>query len=230
MNTFSSAKSLAFGIGSLALLGLCLPAFADGTPNLVSSSHGYNYTISFTTPSPFLTTGAGDVKFQFNPETVGAAPATAVASNLTYSGGWQAGIPSTFGDTSFNIFTLSATIKNTDAANGFIVPIQTFGQNFSFNLGYTDPPGPIATDFSIILQKSGLDDLSLFNLQFDPATGNVVLLGTTPGVTITPLGNTPPVGGPNPVPEASTTVSLGLLLALGGAVVAVKRKKVVSGL
>jgi len=33
------------------------------------------------------------------------------------------------------------------------------------------------------------------------------------------------VGTPSPVPEASTTASLGLLLAVGGLVVAAKRKK-----
>jgi len=229
MTTLCFSRSLA--LGTLAVFGTSLPAFADGIgPNIVAASHNYNYVISFTTPSPFLSTGSGDVLFQFNPETVGAAPATAKASNLTYSPDWQVGFPSTFGSASLDYFSQTATINNTDAKNGFDVPVTTFGQNFSFNLAYTDPPGPIASDFSIVLQKSGLNDLSLFDIQFDPATGNATLLGTTAGVVIAPQGNTPPVGTPNPVPEASTTISLGLLLALGGAVVVVKRKKTIAGL
>ena len=68
MNTFSFVRPLAFGAGSLALLGASLPAFAGNTPNLVGASRNYSYTISFTTPSPFLTAGSGDVVFWFNPE------------------------------------------------------------------------------------------------------------------------------------------------------------------
>lgn len=230
MNAFRFSRPLALGIGSLALLGFSLPAFAGGSSDLVAASHGYSYIISFTTPSPFLTTGTGDVLFQFNPETVGAAPATAKASNLSYSTDWQVGIPSTFGDASIDYFAGTATINNTDAKNGFDVPITNFGQDFSFNLAYTDPPGPIASDFSVVLRSGALGDQSLFDLQFDPSTGQTTLLNSIPGVTITPQGDTPPVGSPNPVPEASTTVSLGLLLALGGAVVVAKRKKVASGL
>ena len=59
--------------------------------------------------------------------------------------------------------------------------------------------------------------------QFD-GTGYIP---AAPGVAFTPtLTLTPAAGTPPAVPEASTTVSFGLLLALGLGAVAVRRRKV----
>jgi hypothetical protein len=74
------------------------------------------------------------------------------------------------------------------------------------------------------LQEAGLPDASLLDIRFSP-DGTATLVSSDPGLTVTPQPGTPALS--SPVPEASTTVSLGLLLALGmgGIVVAGKRKK-----
>ncbi len=215
-----SSRFFYAGLGAAALfsLGAARPALAQ------SGGANYNYTITFETPASFTGAGAGDVRFEFDPQGPNPAPASITGSGLTYSGDWQVnpfGI-TTFGDTKFDYSTQSLTVKNTDARNGFVVPVGTWGSTFGFSLNYADPPGTDPSNFSLTLQKAGQPDLSLFAIGFDPS-GQTTLLSTTPGVSITPQAGTPGFG-PAAVPEASTTVSLGLLLTLGLGAVALRKK------
>ena len=215
-----SSRILCFGLGAAALVsfGALMPAQASTGPGT-----NYNYTVSFTTPNQFLAYNSGNIIFSFNPEATGAPASSVTGSNLNYSDGWQVnpfGI-TTFGVTSVDYFSQSVTIFNQGATNGFILPVEQWGTTFSFDLNYQDPPGPIASDFSVALQ-SGSTDVSLFDVQFNPG-GAEVLKSAAPGVSIVSQPGTPDL---SPVPEASTTVSLGLLLALGlgGMAVSVKIK------
>lgn len=224
---FHTSRVFGLGLTTVVLSGFAsLPVSAGtGVTKQVAASHNYNYTVSFTTPSPFLSVGSGSVLFQFNPGATGAAAASVTTSAVTYSSDWKASpLVTTFGATSVSYFPPSVSIFNTNAANGFAIPVTQFGTSFSFNLNYLDPPGPGVSDFSITLQKSGLSDLSLLDIQFDPATGLATLNSAAPDVSVTPQGQTPPLT-PAAVPEASTILSFGLLLMLGGGVVAAKREK-----
>ena len=232
---FYPSRLAGLGVTSAVLFGLgTAPVFAGGTnlssmtPNLaVAGSHDYNYTVSFTTPASFLGSGNGDILFEFDPEAASASPASITGSALTYSSDWQVSpLITTFGDTTLSYFPPSVTVNNTDAANGFSVPVSQWGATAGFNLNYMDPPGPIASNFTVTLQKAGQTDLSLFDIQFNPL-GQAVLLSEAPGVTITPQAGTPPLS--SPVPEASTTVSFGLLLALGTSAIARARRKIRRG-
>jgi hypothetical protein len=219
---------LGLGLAAAALVSLAAarPAAAQA-PSSTTTSHNYNYSVTFTTPSSFRGAGSGAVRFEFDPDSANAAPASATGRNLTYSNDWQInpfGI-TTFGDATFNIFSSSVTIRNTDPKNGFSVPVTQFGTTFGFDLNYTDPPGPDPSDFTLVLQKAGLPDFSLFAIRFDP-NGTATLMSSASGVGITPQGSTPNLSPAPAVPEASTTVSLGLLLALGmGGVLAAKKRK-----
>jgi len=225
-----TSRTLGLGLAAAALVGLAaLPAAAQAPP-AAAASHNYNYSITFTTPSAFLGAGNGDILFEFDPESANAAPASITGGNLTYSNDWQVnplGI-TRFGDTSLNFFAQSVTVRNTQAKNGFSVPVSQFGTTFGFDLNYTDPPGLDPSDFTLVLQKGGLPDATLFSIQFSPS-GAATLTSNAPGVSITPQGGTPALA--SPVPEASTTVSLGLLLALGlgGATLGTRKKKAAKG-
>lgn len=191
-----------------------------------AQSTNYNYTVSFNTPDQFLSKDSGNIIFSFDPEAAGAPAASVTGSNLTYSAGWQVE-PfdiTRFGLTSVNYFDQSVTVFNGDATNGFKLPVDKWGSTFSFNINYQDPPGPIPSDFSVVLQ-SGATDVSLFDVQFNPG-GTEKLLSEAPGVTIESQAGTPTL---NPVPETSTTVSFGLLLALGLGSLAVQKKKTLAG-
>jgi hypothetical protein len=216
-----SSRILNGGLAALALIGLAAASPAQAGAN------NYNYSVTFNTPASYIGTGNGDIQFLFTPDGPNPALATLTAGNLSYSNDWKIdpfGI--TFiGDSSLDFFTQSVTLGNSLAQNGFSVPVTQWGTDFSLSFNYQDPPGTDPTDFTLTLQKAGMPDASLFDVRFSPS-GQATLMSSASGVTITPQSGTP--GLANPVPEASTTVSLGLLLALGlgGLVVASKRRKV----
>lgn len=136
---------------------------------------------------------------------------------------------------------LQATANLTGFQNiGFSFAGQKTASGFSNNtLSYSLNGGQTFTTFASAINLptafaaqtfdfSGVTGLNnnanaIFRLTFDGATtatgnnrlDNLIISGTT-------LGGTPIVA---PVPEASTTVSLGLMLALGGLAFAVKKKK-----
>lgn len=87
-----STCSLGFGLAAAALLSVMSlrPAQAGGL--------NYNYGVTFSTPTPFLGAGDGDVRFVFSPDGPNPAPASVTASNLTYSSDWQV---NPFGITAF---------------------------------------------------------------------------------------------------------------------------------
>lgn len=209
-------------LGSLAAVALVSLA---AVPSAHAGGNNYNYSVTFNTPANFIGTGNGDIQFLFDPEGPAPAQAYLTAGSLAYSNDWQINpLGITFvGDAGINLFTQTVTLGNTTAQNGFSVPVTQWGTNFSLSFNYTDPPGTDPTDFSLTLQKTGQADASLFDIQFDPS-GKATLLSSAGGVTITPQTGTPGLSAP--VPEASTTVSLGVLLALGlgGLVVSARRK------
>ncbi len=237
-SVISSAKSSAKPArrAALGLLGLGAAAAVSLVPAqpaaAQASGNHYAYNVGFTTPTNFLTYSSGDIHFEFDPQGPTPAQATITGGNLTYSNDWQISSSiTTFGDASpsYSFFGPitgpEAIIGNVDPQNGFDVPVTQWGTSFGFTFLYDDPPGTDPSDFSLTLQAPGQADASLFTAEFSPS-GAATLMSSAAGVTITPQAGTPALSPPA-VPEASTTVSLGLLLALGlgGLVVAGKRKK-----
>jgi len=240
LSPLTTATRAALGLGAAALLSLApvRPAEAQ-TPPPSTLSHNYVYTVAFTTPTPYLSYPSGGIHFQFSPSGPSPAPATITGGYLTYSNDWLLNplAVTTFGDASTAYIVPTVTnptppilgpaviIRNSMATNGFVVPVSQWGTSFGFTFAYADPPGQDPSDFTLSLQSPGHADAPLFDVQFSPS-GAVTLMSSAPGVAFTPQGGAPAILPPA-VPEASTTVSLGLLLALGmgGLVVAAKRKK-----
>jgi len=174
---------------------LLLAAFAAAPAH--AGTHDYNYDVSFTTPASFLGTGSGDALFLFNPSGPSPAPASAIGSKLSYSNDWTVnpfGI-TLIGDASFDFFSQSVQINNTNPQNGFSLPVTKWGTNFGFHLEYLDPPGTDPSDFSVTLQKTGLPDTVLFDIQFNPS-GAATLESTLSGVVLTPGTGTPDLLSP----------------------------------
>jgi hypothetical protein len=215
-----SSRILNSGLAALALIGLAATTPAHAGAN------NYNYSVTFNTPASYIGTGNGDIRFLFTPDGPDPANAYLTAGSLSYSSGWKIdpfGITEV-GDAGIDYFAQTVTLGNTQAQNGFSIPVTKWGAYASLSFNYTDPPGTDPTDFTLTLQQDGLPDASLFDVRFDPS-GTATLMSSASGVTITSQAGTPALD--NPVPEASTTVSFGLLLALGlgGLVVASKRRK-----
>ena len=215
-----SSSILRGSLAALALVGLA------AAPSAQAGGNNYNYSVTFNTPASYVGTGNGDIQFLFTPDGPDPANAYLTAGSLSYSSGWKIdpfGIMKV-GDANIDYFAQTVTLGNTQAQNGFSIPVTKWGTYASLSFNYTDPPGTDPTDFTLTLQQAGLPDASLFDVRFDPS-GTATLMNSASDVTITPQSGTP--GLDNPVPEASTTVSLGLLLALGlgGVVVASKRRK-----
>jgi len=218
--------ALGLGLGAAALISLApaRPAAAQAPP-LAASSHNYTYSTTFTTPANYLSATSGDIRFVFAPDGPNPALATITGGSLSFTGAWGYDLfgIKRFGDASLNIFSQTVTIGNSTPINGFQVPISQWGTSFSLFITYADPPGTDPSDFSVTLQAPGLADASLMDLGFNPS-GTVTLLSAAPGVAITPGAGSPAPTAP-PVPEASTTVSLGLMLLLGLGGVVLARKK-----
>lgn len=218
--------ALGLGVGAAALisLGLARPAAAQAPPS-AATSHNYTYSTTFTTPADYLSATSGDIRFVFAPDGPNPALATITGGSLSFTGAWGVDLSQIkrFGDANLNIFSQTVTIGNSTPINGFQVPVSQWGTSFSLSITYADPPtGPDPSDFSVTLQAQGQADASLMDLGFNPS-GTVTLLSAAPGVVITPGPDTPtPIPA---VPEASTTVSLGLMLILGLGGVVLARKK-----
>ncbi len=223
-----SSRHLGFGLAAAALLFLAAarPAAAQAP----SAATSYVYDVAFATPDAFLSAGSGDVLFLFSPDGPNPASATITGGSLSYSSDWKVGGVTTFGDAapsySFGgpVTGPVVIIGNTTASNGALVGITKFGTSFGLVINYKDPPGSDPTDFSLALQSPGMADAGLFDVRFTPG-GPATLLSSASGVTITPEAGTPALSLPAAVPEASTTVSLGLLLALGLAGMAVSARR-----
>lgn len=142
--------------------------------------------------------------------------------------------------------TFTATLKNTGASTFYFL-----GDNTDFTMA----PGPTEFGAPTATNTVALDDTPFFNSVLagaslaSGASQTFTLFNIFAGTASTPgsylgyftiQGNTDPNGAANdlvtqnfqatvnsPVPEASTTVSLGLLLALGvgGALIASRKKK-----
>lgn len=226
MSAIHRTAALGLGLGAAALisLGLSRPAAAQAPPSAVAS-HNYTYSTTFTTPANYLNATSGDIRFVFAPDGPNPASATITGGSLLFVGGWGVnllGITS-FGNATLNPLSQAVTIGNSTPINGFQVPVSQWGTSFSLSILYADPPGTDPSDFSVTLQAPGLPDATLLDLGFNPS-GTVTLLSSAPGVTITPQGAAP-TPTPPAVPEASTTVSLGLMLVLGLGGVVLARKK-----
>lgn len=226
-----SARHLGLTAAALVFLVAAHPATAQA-PLPAASSVSYVYDVAFTTPAAFRSAGSGDVLLLFSPDGPNPASATVTGGSLSYSSDWKVGSVTTFGDAgpsySFGgpITGPVVVIGNTTASNGALVGVTKFGTSFNLVINYKDPPGLDPTDFSLALRSPGLADMGLFDVRFTPG-GPATLMSSAFGVAVTPETGTPVLSSPAAVPEASTTVSLGLLLVLGmgGMVVAAKRQK-----
>jgi len=229
-----SSRHLGLTAAVLVSLAAAHPAAAQA-PSSAVSCVSYVYDVAFTTPDAFLSAGSGNILLLFSPDGPNPASATLTGGNLSYSNDWKVGSVSTFGDAypyySFGgpITGTEVVIGNTTASNGALVGITKFGTSFGLVINYKDPPGSDPTDFSLVLQSPGLADAGLFDIRFTPG-GPATLVSSASGVAVTPEAGTPALSSPAAVPEASTTVSFGLLLVLGmgGMIVAAKRRKTTS--
>ncbi len=178
----------------------------------------YQVTVSTST----LNTTSGSLDFQFNPGGNGASAATVQVTDFT-SNATLVGA-SMLSGSGTGALPGNLAITNDPGTNEVFQGV-TFGSTLSFAVVFS---APAATTVS-----------SLFAFTLFDATGNSLLSNNLDGsaldISVNPDGSLTPQPAPPgangltvtaaPVPEASTTVSLGLLLALGVGGLAVARRK-----
>lgn len=212
-----------------ARLGWLAPAFTLGILVLTASAQAqvtqYSSQASFNAATSGLTT------FNFN----GYAPpgkAQQYSSGLTVNGVTFTGSP-------VALFVLDAGYAGQDPFSGS--QFLTTTQHEALNVALTPGTTAFGAYFSNRASSDGATITALVNGQSftfaEPNTSTSAFAGFTSSLPITSLSfsggtygvtlDNVSVGSttPAPVPEASTTVSLGLLLALGGLAVAVRKKK-----
>lgn len=198
------------------VLGLALPLSSVAQAGL-----SYQYLVTVDTSG--VSGASGYIDFQFNPADPGSTPAaTATVSQLA---GFSAiGRSPTLDGAATGTPTSSLVLNNTSAVNSSYSTV-SFGSSLSFLLTLTGPAfTETATNGSTFL--FGLYDATQQPLNgSDPMVAQIDLMpfGVSPGVELNITTGAAFSGGPNAqvtaVPEASTTVMLGLL-ALAGVVAA----------
>jgi len=218
-----------------------LSALAGGLLALgAASAHAQTYNVSLDTTGLI----AGDnyaIDFQLNQG--GATPTSAVTVGNFLFGGGSAGLAATIQTSGLASGSLSSSVALGSSAAS---PFNEFTQNFNTgsSVGFTVSAG------QLMAQAGAAPDGFFFDLIDNSVGPNGMLVTTNDGsgqnslftltrgaggaYTVQNFGYTSAQGttittasAPPAVPEASTTVSLGLLLALGlgGTVVAARRRK-----
>ena len=193
----------------LGLLGLCaVPVHAQT----------FTPAQTLTIDTSAISSTRGYYEFQFNPTAgIGAVtnPLATKISSISYGG---VSAP--------NIIMTNAGV----GGDAFVPMTQSFGSSFSFNYAFS--PGTLPgsdTGDDLIVFFYNADESQV--LTTDPSGNNVVAdiyvyPGGAPGDPLqSEIYQQFDVLAPPAVPEASTTVSLGLLLTLGGLTLAVKKKR-----
>ncbi len=185
------------------------------------------YQVTVNTSS--LNTTSGDLDFQFNPGGSGALAAAVQITNFTTNGTLVGASMTSGGGTGALPGTL--TINNNPGINEVFQGF-TFGSTLSF---------AVTLSGAALTPPAGTTQGSLFGFTLFDNSGNSLLsnnpdgsaleISVNPNGSVTPQPAPPGANGltvtPAPVPEASTTVSFGLLLAGGaGGLAAARRRRV----
>ncbi len=205
----SAAALVASALGALGLLTLGAAAQAQT-----------RYLVTLNTRT--LNTTSGGLDFQFNPGGSGTSTASVQVTGFT-TNGTLVGASSDSGSAT-GALPGTLGISNSPGINEVFQGV-TFGTTLSFALTFTSPdPTPVGSLFAFTLfDNSGSQLLS------NNPDGSVLDISVNPDGSLTPQPAPPGANGltvtPAPVPEASPALSLGLLLALGGGAMAVRRRK-----
>ena len=204
--TLRRTSALALGASALGALGTLTPAQAQVS----------RYIITLDTST--LSGTPGSLDFQFNPGGASAAAATLQISGFTTTGA----LAGTATDTGGGTGTLPGTllIANTGNFNDVFQGI-TFGSTLRFFATLTSPlsNSPVGSTFSF----SVLDPTGTTTLLGNNPDGSV--LDISPNSTTTGIQSGSSALTVQPIPEASTPLSLGLLLALGAGGLAAARRR-----
>ena len=200
---------------------LALGALALGT--LRTAAQAQSFQVTLNTAS--LAGTAGNLDFQFNPGGTDSQDATLQIDDFTTTGTLAGTSTDMGGGTGTLPGTL--TIANSNATNEVFQGI-TFGSTLSFLATFSGPAitQPLGT---------GADSGFAFSL-FDAAGANTLLGTNSDGsvldITVNPDGSQTVMPGSTaltvtaaPVPEASTTASLSLLLTLSAGGLALARRR-----
>ena len=196
----------------------------SGSLTLGTAAQAQRYQVTLNTAS--LTGTVGSLDFLFNPGGTDSQNAAVQVTGFTTTGA----LAGTAQDTGGGAGTLpgTLTIANTGSNNDVFQGI-TFGSTLSFFATFSGPA---------ITSPTGAGAASTFAFSLFDAAGANTLLGTNPDgsvldLTVNPDGSQTVVSGSTaltvtaaPVPEASSALSLGLLLASGvGGLAAARRRR-----
>lgn len=198
-------------------------AFALSALGVTAQAQAQSFRVTLDTSS--LATQMGNLDFQFNPAMSNTPNAALQISGFTTTGALTGTTADTGGGTGSLPGTL--TLANSGVYNDAFQGI-TFGSTLSFLATFSGPalsPPPGTTSGSVfafsLYDASGVNPLLGTNVD-----GSVLDISVNPdGTQTVTSGSTALTVTAAPVPESSTTLSLGLLLALGVGGLAVTRRK-----
>ncbi len=179
----------------------------------------------FTFDTSAVSGQSGFLDFQFAPDTDGTTPLDSSVSISGLTGGALGAVNSGGSVNVTGALPGSAAVSNA-GAGGELMQAFTFGKSLSFDTALPAPaPGGAADEgstFQFFLLDGGADAFATT----DPSGGDVLAVMAQAASGAVSPAQTYALVPSSPVPEASTTVSLGLLLALGcGSLIARKRRK-----
>ena len=199
--------------GAMTLALLCLGPTAQAQ----LSQH-------FTFDTTALSGQAGFLDFQFAPNTDGTTP---LDSSITLSGltGGTLGAVNAAGSVNVTGALPGGAVVSNAGAGGELMQSFTFGSSLSFDTTLPAPAvGGTADEgntFQFFVLEGGLNAFATT----DPSGGDALAVEDQAASGAGSPAQTYALVPSSPVPEASTPVSLGLLLTLGGLSLAARRRR-----
>jgi len=167
---------------------------------------------------------SGFLDFQFAANTDGTTPLNSTLTLSGFSGGALGTVNAAGSVNVTGALPGSAAVSNA-GAGGELMQAFTFGSSLSFDTALPVPAPGGAADEGNTFQFFVLDSGANLFQTTDPSGANALAaIDQAAGGAVSPA-RTYTLVALAPVPEASTTVSLGLLLALGGLSLAARRRR-----